>query len=117
VPDAREHDDHRDDDERHDRVVEDGGRPEALALGLDVLLVALGPCGVALGERDAHQAESPSVAGSRMRPSRAPASGPRSRPAAVFDHGGGGAPGRTTRYRCSPISAMIAPGSTSMCRA
>src|SRR4029079_13063847 len=117
VPDARQHDDHRDDDERHDRVVEDRVRPEALAFALDVLLVALVLGAVALGERDAHQVESPSVAGSRMRPSRAPASGPRSRPAAVFDHGGDVTPRRTTRYRCRPISAMIAPGSTSMCRA
>ena len=52
----------------------------------------------------------------RRRPRRAPVSGVsgRSLPAASGDHGGDETPSRTTIQRCRPISAKIAPGSSSM---
>ena len=117
LPDDREPDDHADDDERHDRVVPHRVREERLPALLDVLLVLLEDP-AALDDRGRWPSASPPAAmpgkagALAVAASRSSSSGPV--PAASFDHGGDVTPSRTTRYRCSPISAKIEPGISSM---
>src|SRR5262249_36134594 len=118
--DAGEGDDHDDDDEAHHRVVEHREREERLPALLDVLLVlrVLGAARLQGGARlRDHGCGLPRIVGetSPARGGAAGASSTASPPAASFDHGGEETPSRTTRYRCSPISAKIRPGATSMC--
>ena len=120
LPDAGEPDDHDDHDQAHHRVVEHRVREERLPRLLDVLLVArVLRRGAPGGSGSASRSRlGPPARGRRDQAACAPpAAAPRhvSRPAASFDQGGDDTPRRITRYRCSPISAKISPGATSMC--
>ena len=92
----RHHDDRQQHDARHHRVLGHRVGEERLPLRLQQRVLA--EVGLLLALVHARPRSSASS----------------SSPSSAFSHGGAVVPSRVTRYRCAPISAAIAPGTSSM---